>query len=190
MTLTNTLRAFILSELKKQSLGKREFAEKCGYGAAWATKLFDGTLVTLSDEAQEKVESVLGVRLIIPTEHGRITGKALDFAKVMESDPRVAEIAELILQIKASPADPPAPARRNRATLGAFLLLAGACVGLLLGQLGQPATAAPVASSGLEMEVKALRAQVAELTARGEAIATAPGDQAAIQAASGRREGR
>ena len=172
MTLTNNTRTLIANGLRAKDMTQTEFAEKCGKKKAWASKLFSGKLVTLSDEVTDRIEEVLEIQLMTVVEtHGRLAQNALDFAKAMDEDQRVADIANLILDLRNNP-KPAKPARRSQTGIGALLLLAGACVGLLLGGLRSEPVVVQAPAADVKSELLELRAMVAALEVRGSAVAS------------------
>ena len=69
MDLTNSTRSIILNALRKKKITQTELAERMGYGKAWASRLLNGGLKSLNDEATDKLEKILDVRL---TQFGRL----------------------------------------------------------------------------------------------------------------------
>lgn len=173
MTITNNIRKLIANRLLELDLNQSEFAVLCGKKKPWASKFFNGKIASMSDPLTDKVEEVLGMSLVKVTEHGRLSQNVLEFAAAMEDDERVSAAATAILSLyKDLPAPAPAPKRRSQTSLGALLLLAGACVGLLLGGLRSEPVVVQAPAADVKSELLELRAMVAALEVRGSAVAS------------------
>lgn len=85
------MKARILHALRTKDLNRVDLADHVGLGKAWATKLFkprdEGGLKTLSDDLVEKVESFLGIELLVMVDKRKaVSGTALKLSELAEGD--------------------------------------------------------------------------------------------------------
>jgi len=71
-----------------------------GYGKAWASRLLNGGLKSLSDEATDKLEEILDVRLTtVVTDAGKLTQETVKLASLMEKSPELREVVHALVEM-------------------------------------------------------------------------------------------
>ncbi|GAA5497618.1 LexA repressor [Rubritalea halochordaticola] len=91
MKITNSVRASILSGIRNKGINQSDLAAHLGFQKNWATRLFNGTLKTLSEENVDKICEYLGITLTKVTSSGEpVSPLALQLGKAMEENEHLA----------------------------------------------------------------------------------------------------
>lgn len=92
MKITPNLRAIIRSGLDDKGIRCVDLTNHLKKPRSWSTKLFNGTLQTLTEDDADEICDYLGVKFIQITEHGRVSDVALRITVLMDADEKLAGI--------------------------------------------------------------------------------------------------
>lgn len=100
MTITDSVRATIISAARKRGMSKGEVAEIVGHKPAWATKLFDGTLKSLTDEHVTRLEDALEIKFFRLTRSNKeVSGLGFKVSEATKESPELLRAIESVMEL-------------------------------------------------------------------------------------------